>query len=133
MKLGEIKDFVRKARAKSSLGINGISCKLYKKCSKILALLWKLLQEAYTKKFIVENWGVADGIHIPKKKRIQKIDQFQPISLLHIEGKIFFGVTAKRMMRYMIKKTGMTIHQFKRLEFPAFQVVLNIPLYCWTE
>ena len=39
LKLGEIKDFVRKARAKSSLGINGILYKLYKRRPKILALL----------------------------------------------------------------------------------------------
>ena len=55
LKLGEIKDFVRKARAKSSPGINGISYKLYKRSPKILTLLWKLLREAYTKKFIVES------------------------------------------------------------------------------
>ena len=74
LKLGKIKDFVRKARAKSSPGINGISYKLYKRCPKILALLWKLLREAYTKKFIAENRGLADGIHIPKEKDSRKID-----------------------------------------------------------
>ena len=42
-KLGEVKDFVRKARAKSTLGINGISYKLYKRFPKVLASLWKLL------------------------------------------------------------------------------------------
>ena len=76
LKLGEIKDFIRKARAKSSPGINGISYKLYKRCPKILALLWKLLREAYTKKFIVDNWGLADGIHILKEKDTRKIEQF---------------------------------------------------------
>ena len=102
LKLGEIKDFVRKARAKSSPGINGISYKLYKRCPKILALLWKLLLEAYTKKFIADNWGLADGIHIPKEKDTGKIEQFRPISLLNVEGKIFFGVIAKRMTRFVI-------------------------------
>ena len=43
LKIGEIKDFVRKARAKNSLGINVISYKLYKRYPPILALLWKLL------------------------------------------------------------------------------------------
>ena len=72
LKLGEIKDFVRKAQAKSSPGINSISYKLYKRCPKILALLWKLLWESYTKKFIAENWGLADRIHIPKEKDSRK-------------------------------------------------------------
>ena len=42
LNLGEIKNFFRKSRARSSSGINGISYKLYKRYPKILALLWKL-------------------------------------------------------------------------------------------
>ena len=37
IKLGEVKDFGRKARAKSTPVINGISYKLYKTCPKVLA------------------------------------------------------------------------------------------------
>ena len=74
LKLGKIKEFVREAQAKSSTRINGISYKLYKRCPKILTLLWKLLREAYTKKFIADNWGLADGIHIPKEKDSSKIE-----------------------------------------------------------
>ena len=55
IKLGEVKDFVRKARAKSTPGINGISYKLYKRCPKILTSLWKLLRVAHIKKFIAED------------------------------------------------------------------------------
>ena len=39
IKLGEVKDFVRKARFKSTPGINGISYKLYKRCPKVLTSL----------------------------------------------------------------------------------------------
>ena len=45
---------------------------------------------------------ISDGIHIPKEKDSRKIEQFRPISFLNIEGKIFFGVIAKRMTRFMI-------------------------------
>ena len=82
--------------------INGISYKFYKRCPKILAFLWKLLREAYTKKFIAENWRLADGIHIPKEKDFRKIEQSWSISLLNVEGKICFGVIAKRMTRFVI-------------------------------
>ena len=126
LKLGEIKDFVRKARPKSSPGINGISYKLYKRCPKILALLWKLLREAYTKKFIAENWGLADGIHIPKEKDSRKIEQFRPISLLNVKVKIFFGVIAKRMTRFVINNGYVNTSIQKA--FLAFQIVLNLPL-----
>ena len=43
IKFGEVKDFVRKARVKSTPGINGISYKLYKRYPKVLASLCKLL------------------------------------------------------------------------------------------
>ena len=76
LKLGEIKDFVRKARARSSPGINDISYKLYKRCPEILALFWKLLQEAHRKKLMAENWGLEDGIHIPKEKTPGKKNSF---------------------------------------------------------
>ena len=105
LKLGEVKEFVRKARAKSSPGINGISYKLYKRCPKVLALLWKLLKKAQEKGIIAENWGLADGIHIPKEKGSKDIDQFRPISLLNVEGKIFFGVIAQRMTSFLLKNS----------------------------
>ena len=62
IKLGEVKDFNRKARVKSTPGINGISNKLYKRCPKVLTSLWKLLQFSHIKKLIAEDWGLADRI-----------------------------------------------------------------------
>ena len=61
------------------------------------------------------------------KKDPRKIDHFRPIYLLNVEGKIFFGVIVKRMTRFVINNRYVNI-SIKRLEFPAFQVVLNIPL-----
>ena len=130
LKLGEIKAFVRKAQAKSSLGINGISYKLYKRCPKILALLWKLLREAYTKKFIVDNWGLADGIHIPKEKDSKKIKQFRLISLLNVEGKIFCGVIAKRMMRFMINN-GYVNTSIQKAGVPGFSGCIEHTTMLW--
>ena len=58
--------------------------------------------EAHRTKFIAESLGLADVIHIPKEKDPRKVDQFRPISLLNIDGWIFFDVIAKRMARFMI-------------------------------
>ena len=55
---------------------------------------------------IAENWGLADGIHVPKEKDSRKIDHFRPISLLNVEGKIFFSFIAKRMMRFVINNAS---------------------------
>ena len=132
LKLGKIKDFVRKARPKSSPGINSISYKLYKRCPKILALLWKLLQEAYTKKFIADDWGLADGIHIPKEKDSRKIEQFRPISLLNVEGKIFFGVIAKRMTRFMINN-GYVNTSIQKAGVPGFPDCIEHTTMSWDQ
>ena len=102
IKLGEVKNFSRKARSKSTPGINGISYKLYKRCPKVLTSLWKLLRVVHIKKFISEDWGLVDGIYIPKEKNSKNLEQFRPISLLNVEGKIFFGVIAKRMMKFVL-------------------------------
>ena len=97
----EVGDFVKKARAKSAPGRNGISYKLYKNCPGVLAELTKLLQRAWTEKIVPKEWCEADGIYIPKEKDSVGIGNFRPISLLNVEGKIFFGVIAQRMTAYL--------------------------------
>ena len=72
-------------KSQSSPRINGILYKLYKRCPKILALLWKLLRKAHIKKFITVSWGLADESIYQKKKTPKN-------SLLNVEGKIFFSV-----------------------------------------
>ena len=130
LKLGEIKDFVRKERARSSPRINGISYKLYKKCPKILALLWNLLREAHRKKFIAESWEWADRIHILKGKYSSKLDQFWSISFLNVEGKIFFGVIAKRITRFVISYGYVNISTQKP-GFPGFPVCIERTTMLW--
>ena len=39
-------------------------------------------------------WRQAGGIFIPKEKIAVNIGKFRPISLLNVEGKIFFSVGA---------------------------------------
>ena len=38
---------------------------------------------------------------IPKEKDATDISQFQPISLLNVEGKIFFSIIAQRLSTYL--------------------------------
>ena len=46
-------------------------------------------------------WLQAGGIFIPKEKNDVCIGQFQPISLLNVEGHIFFSAVAWRMVSYL--------------------------------
>ena len=119
IKLGEAKDFVQKARAKSTPGINGISYKLYKRCPKVLTSLWKLLWVTHIKKFIAEDWGLADEIYIPKEKNSKHLEQFRPVLLLNVEGKIFFRVIAKRMMRFVLNNKFINI-SIQKAGIPGF-------------
>ena len=49
-----------------------------------------------------EFWDKQMESTYKKKKDSRKLDQFRPISLLNVEGKIFFVVIAKRIRRFMI-------------------------------
>ena len=43
----------------------------------------------------------ADGVYIPKEQNSTEINQFRPISLLNVEGNIFFSVMASRLTKYL--------------------------------
>ena len=132
IKLGEVKDFIWKATAKSTPGINGISYKLYKRCPKVLAFLWKLLRVAHINKFIADEWGLADGIYIPKEKNSKHLEQFRPISLLNVEKKIFFRVIAKRMMRFVLNNKFINI-SIQKAGIPSFPGCIEHSSMFWDQ
>ena len=43
----------------------------------------------------------AEGVFIPKEQNSTEINQFRPITLLNVEGKIFFSVMASRLTKYL--------------------------------
>ncbi|GFO37438.1 reverse transcriptase [Plakobranchus ocellatus] len=45
----------------------------------------------------------AEGVYIPKDPDSKGINQFRPISLLNVEGKIFFLIMASRLAKYLTK------------------------------
>ena len=99
----EVSDFVKKARAKSAPGNNGISYKLYKNCPEVRYRLYQLLQEVWEYKLNPkEVFCLADGIYIPKVQDAVGIGNFRPISLLNVEGKIYFGVIARRLTNFLM-------------------------------
>ena len=101
--LEEIKKVVKKARAKSAPGPNGIPYLLYKRCPKVLAWLHRMLKSAWRNKKISTEWMRAEGVYIPKEQDSTTINQFRPISLLNVEGKIFFSVMAARLTSYLLE------------------------------
>ena len=62
---------------------------IYINCPRVLWKLTVLLQQAWTKGIVPQEWCLADGIWIPKEMQSRGITNFRPISLLNVEGKIF--------------------------------------------
>ena len=123
----EVADFVRKARAASAPGINGLSYKLYKNCPQVLSILTGLLQRAWREGFVPEEWCWADGVWIPKEQNSVGIGSFRPISLLNVEGKIFFGVFAKRLTTFLLAN-GYIDTSVQKAGIPGFPGCLD----CWS-
>ena len=101
----EVADIVKKARSGSAPGPNGVPYKVYKKCPKILKHLWRLLKVVWRKGKVPSCWQQAEGCFIPKEEKSEHITQFVTISLLNVEGKIFFSVLARRMTSYMTENS----------------------------
>lgn len=47
-------------------------------------------------------WRYAEGLVIPKEERSENIDQFQIISFLTVEIKIFFSTVVKRLFNFRL-------------------------------
>ena len=43
------------------------------------------------------SWNKADGVYKSKEEKSSTLNEFRPISLLNVEGKIMFGILAERM------------------------------------
>ncbi|KAI8485265.1 hypothetical protein Bbelb_370120 [Branchiostoma belcheri] len=101
-KWSEITTAIRRARASAAPGPNGVPYRVYKMCPKTLYILWKLMRVAWRKQCVPLAWRRAGGVLIPKEKVSSSIKQFRNISLLNVEGKLFFTVLAKRLPSYLI-------------------------------
>lgn len=97
----DVQDIVKHARSFSAPGHSGIPYKVYKKCPKLLRRLWKLICGIWSKGIVPTGWRGADGCFVPKEQNSAQISKFRTISLLSVEGKIFFSILAKRMTAHM--------------------------------
>ena len=97
----EVDEFVRKARAKSAPGGDGVSYKVFKYCDGLRHILFELLRDLWEDKELVEGWCRAEGVYLPKEQNAEKIEQFRPISIISVACKIFMGILAKRTVAYL--------------------------------
>ena len=100
IKKREVDEFITKVRSKSSPGNDGVSYKVHKKCPRLRNSLFLLLRNMWERKNVAKRWEMAEGIYLPKEEK-SALGQFRPISLLNIDGKIMFGIIAKRFISFV--------------------------------
>ena len=101
--LFEVEQALKKSRAKSAPGPNGVPYLVYKKCPEVSKLLHLQIHSAWQYGIICEEWQKANGVYIPKESESKAINQFRPISPLNVEGKLFFAILAKRITKYLLE------------------------------
>lgn len=99
----EVQEILKAARASSAPGPSGVPYKVSKWCPNLLRQLWKILQVIWRKGRVAQQWRHAEGVWIPKEENARNIEQFRTISLLSVEGKVFFSVVARRLTEYLLK------------------------------
>ncbi|XP_035826308.1 uncharacterized protein LOC106012167 [Aplysia californica] len=97
----EVDEFVKKARAKSAPGGDGVSYKVFKYCDTLRHTLFEMLRGLWKDKEIVKDWCRAEGVYLPKEQNAKEIGQFRPISIINVTCKIFMGILAKRTVAYL--------------------------------
>ena len=98
----ELTQKLKKTRSKSAPGPNGVPYVVYKRCPKIAEIMFKYLRGLWIKNQISDTWKEAEGVLIPKEEGASDISKFRTISLLNVEGKLFFAMKAKRLLDFLL-------------------------------
>ena len=97
----EFANKLRKTRSKSAPGPNGVPYLVYKRCPGVARLLWNYLRLLWRRNKMSDSWREAEGIFIPKEDDATTVDKFRTISLLNVEGKLFFSIKADRLTDFL--------------------------------
>ncbi|XP_057679566.1 uncharacterized protein LOC130908003 [Corythoichthys intestinalis] len=101
--LKEVEEVIKAARSASSPGPSGVPYRVYKRCPKLLRLLWRALKVIWRRGRVADQWRCAEGVWIPKEEGSKNINQFRVISLLSVEGKVFFSIISRRLTEFLLK------------------------------
>ena len=93
---------LRRTRSKSAPGPNGVPYLVYKRCPGLARLLFSYMKGMWKKNAISNSWWKAEGIFIPKEDGATSVEKFRTISLLNVEGKLYFALWADRLVSYTL-------------------------------
>ncbi|KAJ8333497.1 hypothetical protein SKAU_G00415050 [Synaphobranchus kaupii] len=101
--LKEVEEVIKAARSASTPGPGGVPYLVYKRCPELLRHLWKTLKVIWRRGRVTNQWRCAEGVWIPKEENSKNINQFRSISLLSVEGKVFFSIVSRRLTEFLLK------------------------------
>ena len=86
--------------------MNMILYRVYKKYPPITSFLFKIFKSCLKVSNVPIQWRIASEVYIPKEKppNPSAIEDFRPIALLNVEGKLFFSLIARRLEEHIIQK-----------------------------
>ena len=73
----------------------------------------------WRKTTISQIWAIAEGILLPKQANSSGIGMFHPISLLNVEGKVFFSIIARHMTNFLLANGYVDI-SVQKVGIPGF-------------
>ncbi|KAL4008901.1 hypothetical protein ACER0C_002753 [Sarotherodon galilaeus] len=101
--LKEVCEVIKAARSASSPGPSGVPYLVYKCCPELRRHLWKILKVIWRRGRVADQWRCAEGVWIPKEEDLRNINQFRSISLLSVEGKVFFSFVSQRLTEFLLR------------------------------
>ena len=75
---------------------------------------------------------MAEGIYLPKEEKLETLGQFRPISLLNVDGKIMFGIIAKRIISFVRNKEYVD-ESVQKAEIPQIPGCVEHTYAIWEE
>uniref|UniRef100_A0A3P9H1W7 Reverse transcriptase domain-containing protein n=1 Tax=Oryzias latipes TaxID=8090 RepID=A0A3P9H1W7_ORYLA len=90
------------------------------------------MKVVWIKKEIPTSWRRAGGILIPKEKDSAVLGQFRQISLLNVEGKIFFSVVAHRLTSYL-HRNNLIDTSIQKAGIPGFSGCVEHTSVIWHQ
>ena len=64
--------------------------------------MYRYLRGLWVKNQISESWKEAEGVLIQKEDGAKDISKYRTISLLNVEGKLYFAFKAKRLLDFTL-------------------------------
>lgn len=87
-------------------GPSSVPYKVYKYCPGLLERLWRIIRVIWRRGRVAKQWRHAEDVWIPKEESdASDITQFHTISLLSVEGKIFFKILANRLTELLLRNS----------------------------